>query len=103
MGTDTDEQLDLIQPALPVNRVLLEATDSPRRAFYEVTCYHLPGAGYTVRKSSGASGAKGNTETWWRPNLRQAVEKQALLINAKLKPSKKGRIYTLTIREGIQL
>lgn len=97
-------QMQLLQPDHPVNRILLGAADSPKCAYYEVACHYLPGAGYLIRKSSGGSGCKGNIEMWFRPNLRGALQKQLMLIQAKLKKRGSGkRVYSLVSKEGIQL
>jgi hypothetical protein len=87
------QQPDLISPPRPVSITNLEASESPRRAYYIVEIIQLPpGAGFVVRKRSGCANSMGCVETWWRPGLRSALEKKALLVSAKLK-KKKGRIY----------
>ena len=89
------DQLELITYPPHLYRTLLEATDSPRRAYYEVTVYHIPNVGYLIQKASGGQSAKPNVETWFRPNLRQALEKKAQLIYAKLHRKAIGRMYSV--------
>ena len=99
MGDKTAIQLDLIESSPPLQRIILEAVDSPRRAYYEVSVRHIAGAGYIIQKASGASGAKPNIEIWFRGNIKQALEKSQQLINGKLNKKKAGtRLYT--VRKG---
>jgi hypothetical protein len=88
------EQLQLIDnPSLaPLSRVCLEASDSPRRAYYQVEVIHLAGAGYVIRKASGGEGAKPCIEAWFRPTYSGALTKQRQLVDGKLRKSK-GRVY----------
>jgi hypothetical protein len=89
-------QLELIAFPPPLYQTTLEAVDSPKRAYYKVSVYHLmDDSGYLIQKASGGQKSKPNIETWFRPNLRQALEKKAQLINAKLNRKVKGRIYTI--------
>ena len=88
---------DWMSPA-PVKSVRLEA-DSPRKAFYVVEILKLTHAGYIIRKSSGAEGAKANIESWYRDSISGAEKKMHQLINHKLR-KKAGRIYHL-VREII--
>jgi len=89
----------LCQPTLlesdtpPIFVVRLIATDSPRVAYYSIEIFHLPDAGYRIQKSSGASGAKPNKENWWRPSLRQALEKSEKLVRSKTNGKRRGRVY----------
>lgn len=87
-------QIELINFPPPLYRTVLEAADSPMRAYYEVSIYQMTDSGYLIQKASGAQKSKPNVETWFRPNLRQALEKKAQLVNAKLNKKTKGRIYT---------
>jgi len=95
-------QLDLINQDQPVYLTRLVAEDSPRQAYYQVSVFRMPGVGFVIRKESGADASKPNIESWFRHNLQQAREKQAQLINAKLK-KRKGRIYTMVKTEGEDL
>lgn len=88
-------QIELICFPPPLYRTVLEAADSPRKAYYEVSVYHMMNSGYLIQKSSGGQKSKPNVETWFRPNLRQALEKKAQLINAKLNRKINGRVYTI--------
>lgn len=82
----------------PVRSAWLEA-DSTRNAFYVVELLKLTNAGYIVRKSSGAEGAKASTESWYRDSISGAEKKMYKLINDKLR-KKEGRIYHL-VREVV--
>jgi hypothetical protein len=86
-------QLELISFPPPLHLTLLEASDSPKKAYYEVSIFRVPHAGYLIQKASGGQTSKPNIETWYRPDLRQALEKKAQLIRAKLKRKARGRIY----------
>ena len=90
-------QLDMETDSFPaaLSIVRLEARDSPRHAFYHISIHEIQGVGYFIRKSSGASGARPNCEIWFRPTLKSALEKQAQLVQSKLKNNKK-RTYSLT-------
>lgn len=88
----THTQPELLQHDVPIEETCLLAGESPRLAYYRVSVFHLVGAGYRIEKASGASGAKPNSENFWRPNLRAALEKKTKLVAAKLK-KKRGRIY----------
>lgn len=88
-------QLELITFPPPIIRTRLEAKESPRRAFYEVSVFRLLEVGYLIQKASGAQKSKPSIETWFRPTLQQAIDKKAQLINAKLNKRSAGRIYTL--------
>lgn len=90
MENKTAIQLDLIENIPPIQRTMLEAVDSPRRAYYEVTVRYIAGAGYIIQKASGASGAKPNIEIWFRGSFKLALEKSQHLINAKLNKKKAG-------------
>lgn len=91
-------QPELLSPPPPICRTLLEASNSPKHAYYEISVYYYVGAGYVIQKRSGARGARPNTESWFRPNLRAAMEKRAQLVNSKTnkgkrKPARGGRVY----------
>jgi len=88
-------QIELICFPPPLFRTILEAADSPMKAYYEVCVFKLMDSGYLIQKSSGAQKSRPNVETWFRPNLRQALEKKTQLINAKLHRQTKGRIYAI--------
>jgi hypothetical protein len=75
----------------PLSVISLTAA-SPRKAYYVIEVIHIPMAGYIIRKSSGAAGAKPVTETWYRPSYALAIAKQQSLIRGKLR-KKKGRLY----------
>lgn len=101
--TATDPyQLELITPVPPISETQLLAGDSPRVAFYRVSIYYLPGAGYRVTKCSGASGTKGSQEDYWRPSLKLALDKKAKLLAAKLRKKKGPRIYIKVGSSGIE-
>ena len=90
---------DFLQGALelglpePLSVISLTSV-SPRKAYYVIEVIHITGAGYIIRKSSGASGAKPVTETWYRPSYALAMAKQQSLIRGKL-CKKKGRLYQI--------
>lgn len=75
-------ELDLGLPE-PLDVTRLEA-DSARKAYYIVSLYYLPGAGYIIRKRSGAAGSRGVTESYFRQTYSEAIEKKLKLINGKL-------------------
>ena len=70
---------------------LIEA--DPRVAYYSIEIFYLPGAGYRIQKSSGASGTRPVKENWWRPNLKQALEKGEKLVKSKTNSKRRGRVY----------
>lgn len=88
-------QLELICFPPPLYRTILEAADSPMKAYYEVCVFRLLDSGYLIQKASGAQKSRPNVETWFRPNLRQALEKKTQLINSKLNRKERGRIYKI--------
>lgn len=97
--TASEEQPELISPDPPVSSVHLEAVDSPRKAYYSVEVFVLPGgAGCRVQKASGGQKAKPALENYWCPGLGQALQKQAALVAAKVN-KKKGRIYKEVAQE----
>ena len=84
--------LDLPSPLLSTHLV----ADSPRRAYYQVEVIHLPGAGYVIRKRSGADGARPVVESWFRQGYAAAVEKYGQLVRRKVAKQGKaagGRMY----------
>lgn len=84
--------LDLPSPLLSTRLV----ADSPRWAYYQVEVIHLPGAGYVIRKRSGADGSKPTVEAWYRPSYAVAVEKYGQLVKRKVAKGGKaaaGRVY----------
>jgi hypothetical protein len=83
----------LIEPEKPLFETLLVAADSPRCAFYRVGIYRLAGAGYMIKKSSGAKDAKPNEEYYYRPSLVGALDKRDFMITMKLKKKSGTRIY----------
>jgi len=93
------EKKKLYQPTLveadppPIFAARLVAADSPRVAYYSIEIFYLPGAGYRIQKSSGASGARPNKENWWRANLKQALEKGEKLVRSKTNTKRRGRVY----------
>lgn len=90
------EQLALdLDLAEPVSTTRLVAPGSPRRAYYVIEVFHVPGVGYCVRKTSGASGARPAVENWFRPGLAGAMEKKEQLVKAKMNPRRRGRIYEI--------
>lgn len=94
-SASNNSQLELITFPPPLLRTRLEAKDSPRCAYYEVSVFKMSEAGYLIQKASGAQKSKPNIETWFRPTLQQAIEKKAQLVNAKLNKRTTGRVYTL--------
>lgn len=94
--------MNLINQDQPVYLTRLVAEDSPRQAYYQVSIFRMSEVGFVIRKESGADASKPNIECWFRHSLRQAREKQAQLINAKLK-KRKGRIYKMVKAEGEDL
>lgn len=101
-ATTDPYQLELISPVPPISETSLIAGDSPRVAYYRVSVFYLPGAGYRIEKCSGASGSKGTREDYWRPNLKQALHKKSLLLAAKLRKKKGPRVYVKTGSSGIE-
>jgi len=97
MKASSEEQLNLLTPDPPVYKTELVSPDSIRRAYYTVSIYRLRD-GYIIRKESGASNAKPQSECYWRPGLRLALEKYNLLLGAKLR-KQKGRLYKEVARE----
>lgn len=90
------EQLALdLDLAEPISVTRLVAPGSPRQAYYVVEVFHAQGAGYYVRKTSGAAGARPAVETWFRPGLAGAQEKKEQLVRAKTNPRRRGRIYEI--------
>lgn len=102
MASSESYQLELISPDSPVAETILVAENSPRMAYYRVAIYYLPGAGYRVTKTSGASGARGNQEDYWRPNLKLALDKKAKLLAAKLRKRRGPRQYVRVGLSGIK-
>jgi hypothetical protein len=92
MADFLQQSLELGLPE-PLSVVSLTAM-SPRKAYYVIEVIHIAGAGYIIRKSSGAAGAKPVTETWYRPSYALALVKQQSLIRGKL-CKKKGRLYQI--------
>lgn len=88
-------QLELISFPPPLYRTLMEAAGSPRKAYYEVCVFRMPSSGYLIQKASSGRTSKPNVETWFRPNLQQALEKKTQLINSKLNRKATGRVYTI--------
>jgi len=86
-------QPELISSDPPLCETRLVA-DSVRRAYYVVSIRKIQ-VGYIIRKESGAERAKPQTELYWRPVLKLAMEKYRLLLAAKLR-KQKGRIYKIT-------
>lgn len=99
--TEPYKQLELITPEPPISETNLIAGDSPRIAFYRVSIYYLPGAGYRIEKCSGAAGSKGEREDYWRPSLKLALEKKTKLLKAKLRKRKSPRQYIHADSSGI--
>ena len=94
----------MVQQLLPyaqspgvLKSVHLEA-DSKRKAYYNLTIEALP-FGFSIKKASGAGGAKPNIETWFRPTLAAALEKYHGLLTAKLNQSRKSPRKYLEILE----
>lgn len=93
------KQPELLQSDIPIDETNLVA-ESPRHAYYRVSVYYLPGAGYRVEKASGAAGSRPNSENFWRPTLRLALEKKSKLVQSKLKIRKgRPRQYTEVVVE----
>ena len=92
MHNEIQQDLPLDMPT-PLSVIRLTA-HSPRQAYYIVEVIHLAGSGYVIRKSSGAQGAKPAIETWFRPSYATALQKQQMLVRAKL-CKKKGRLYQI--------
>lgn len=92
---EQQEQLYLIKPPDPVSCTRLEAPDSPKHAYYEVSIHKLNGEGYVVKKASGGRNSRPVVETWWRCDFKSAAEKYGQLLGKKLKSTTKtkGRIY----------
>ncbi|MFA7405201.1 MAG: hypothetical protein WC007_14495 [Pelobacteraceae bacterium] len=101
MGTIIAYQQELISPEPAISETSLIAENSPRAAYYKVSIYWLPGAGYRITKTSGASGSKGCQEDYWRPSLKLALHKKELLIAAKLRKKRGPRIYMEVSSTGI--
>ena len=98
VATTQPHQPDLIEPTPAIaTTVLTTEPESPRKAYYRIEVFYLPGSGYRIEKSSGAAGAKPNTEQYWRPNLKLALEKKDKLIKFKTS-KKKGRIYRVATK-----
>lgn len=89
------EQMDLICSDPPIFETKLISPDSPKKAYYVVSVHMVPG-GYIVRKQSGAEQATPVTECYWRPGLRQAMDKYTQLLDTKLH-KRKGRIYSVAV------
>jgi hypothetical protein len=90
-----DFQQQYLELGLPEPLSVIRLTAlSPRKAYYVIEVIHITGAGYIIRKSSGAAGAKPVVETWYRPSYSQAMSKQHCLIKGKL-CKKKGRLYQI--------
>lgn len=92
MAEFLQQSLELSLPE-PLSVISLTAV-SPRKAYYVIEVIHITGAGYIIRKSSGAAGATPVTETWFRPTYALAMVKQHSLIRGKLR-KKKGRLYQI--------
>ena len=86
-------QPDLIDVHPPLYRTRLLAPDSPRRAWYELSIFAVPPIGYLIQKMSGCQGSKGQSETWFRPDLTAALNKYQQLIRAKTRAGRSGRRY----------
>jgi len=93
-------QLELISEVPPIAETCLIAGDSPRTAYYRISVYYLPGAGYRIVKASGAAGARPNQEDYWRPSLKLALEKKSKLVAAKLRKRKGPRQYMEVASSG---
>ena len=65
---------------------------STRQAWYEVGLYELE-EGFAIIKQSGANGAKGVLEAWFRSDLAAAEKKYNLIIQQKTQ-GRGGRQYT---------
>lgn len=90
-----NSQLELIVFPSPLFRTVLEAKDSPKRAYYAVSVFYIRDTGYLIQKASGGQKSRPNVETWFRPNLQQALEKKSQLINSKLNRKATGRVYKI--------
>ncbi len=89
-------EADSICQGRVLQEVRLEAPDSALRAWYTIKIIEIPG-GHLVAKSSGATGRKPDTETWFRPTLEEAEKKLSRIIQEKTDPnSKRKRHYVLT-------
>jgi len=91
--TMTDYQPDLVVSTPPILHTRLLASESPRQAWYELSVIAVPPVGYLVRKVSGCQGRKGQSETWFRPDLASAQRKYQQLIHNKTRPDRPGRRY----------
>lgn len=88
-------QLELINFPPPLYQTTLEAAGSPKKAYYAVSVFHIKDTGYLIQKASGGQKSRPNVETWFRPNLQQALEKKSQLINSKLNRKPTGRVYKI--------
>lgn len=67
--------------------------NSVRLAWYDVALYEHPGEGYLIVRTSGPSGSKGFSETWFRWKYIDALLKYQTVVKKKTN-KKRGRIYT---------
>jgi hypothetical protein len=98
-GHEQWQQQDLISSGTPLFQTRLHSLTAPRKPYYEISIFDRPGFGYLIEKSSGAAGAKPNVEIWYRPNLKQALEKKSRLIDGKMNKKRRGRVYTFAADE----
>ena len=73
-----------------IERIVLEDSNSPRKAFYRLSIYEKEEGGYLIEKSSGAGGRVLDRRRWEKPTREEADWMFRSIIRKKTNPVRKS-------------
>jgi hypothetical protein len=75
---------------IEIKRILLEDSNSPRKAFYHLSLYEKEEGGYLIGKNSGAAGGVLDRRRWEKPSRQEADRMFRSIIIKKTNPGRKS-------------
>jgi len=73
-----------------IEQILLEDSNSPRKAFYRLSIYEKEEGGYLIEKSSGAGGSVLDRRRWEKQTREEADRMFRSIIREKTNPARKS-------------
>ena len=73
-----------------IEQILLEDSNSPRKAFYRLSIYEKEEGGYLIEKSSGAGGSVLDRRRWEKQTREEADRMFRSIIREKTNPGRKS-------------
>jgi hypothetical protein len=75
---------------IEIKRILLEDSNSPRKAFYYLFLFEKKEGGYLIEKNSGAAGRVLDRRWWDKPSMQETERMFRSIIKEKTNPARKS-------------